>query len=115
MLCALLAGCGSDSDPRVSSVAPVVFQYSVKGMHCQGCVDAITDKVTHIKGVVDCRVNLQDNSATVAVRDASIEPEVKNGIERLGYTVSPYAPPPPAPAPTPIEVAPGAAKSGTTP
>jgi hypothetical protein len=42
----------------------------------------------HIDGVVDCRVNLKDNSATIAVRDAAVEPQVKSGIEKLGYTVS---------------------------
>ena len=83
-----LNGCGPDADPRVSNTAPVVYQYAIKGMHCQNCVDAITDKAMHIDGVVDCRVNLKDNSATIAVRDAAVEPQVKSGIEKLGYTVS---------------------------
>ena len=87
-LIAGLNGCGPDADPRVSNTAPVVYQYAIKGMHCQNCVDAITDKAMHIDGVVDCRVNLKDNSATIAVRDAAVEPQVKSGIEKLGYTVS---------------------------
>ena len=87
-LLAGLNGCGPDADPRVSDTAPVVYQYAIKGMHCQNCVDAITDKAMHIDGVVDCRVNLKDNSATIAVRDAAVEPQVKSGIEKLGFTVS---------------------------
>ncbi len=87
-LLAELNGCGPDADPRVSDTAPVVYQYAIKGMHCQNCVDAITDKAMHIDGVVDCRVNLKDNSATIAVRDAAVEPQVKSGIEKLGFTVS---------------------------
>ena len=87
-LLAGLNGCGPDADPRVSDTAPVVYQYAIQGMHCQNCVDAITDKAMHIDGVVDCRVNLKDNSATIAVRDAAVEPQVKSGIEKLGYTVS---------------------------
>jgi len=86
-LLAGLNGCGPDADPRVGDTAPVVYQYAIKGMHCQNCVDAITDKAMHIDGVVDCRVNLKDNSATIAVRDAAVEPQVKSGIEKLGYTV----------------------------
>lgn len=87
-LIAGLNGCGPGADPRVSDTAPVVYQYAIQGMHCQNCVDAITDKAMHIDGVVDCRVNLKDNSATIAVRDAAVEPQVKSGIEKLGFTVS---------------------------
>ena len=83
-----LCGCGPDADPRVSDTAPVVYQYAIKGMHCQNCVDAITDKAMHTDGVVDCKVNLKDNSAMIAMRDSAVEPQVKSGIEKLGYTVT---------------------------
>ena len=84
----VLAACGPAADPRVSDAAPVVYQYAIEGMHCQNCVDAITDKAMHTDGVVDCKVNLKDNSAMIAMRDASVEPQVKTGIEKLGYTVT---------------------------
>jgi len=83
-----LNGCGPDVDPRVSDTAPVVYQYAIEGMHCQNCVDAITDKAMHTDGVVDCRVNLKEKSAIVAMRDDTVEPKVKTGIEKLGYTVT---------------------------
>lgn len=88
--CAILTlcACAPDSDPRVSDTAPVVYQYSIEGMHCQSCADAITDKAMHIDGVVDCKVNLKDNSAMIAMRDATVQPQVKSGIEKLGYTVT---------------------------
>ena len=84
----VLAACGPAVDPRVSDTAPVVYQYAIEGMHCQNCVDAITDKAMHIDGVVDCRVNLKENSAMIAMRDSAVEPQVKSGIEKLGYTVT---------------------------
>ncbi len=84
----VLAACGPAADPRVSDAAPVVYQYAIKGMHCQNCVDAITDKAMHTEGVVDCKVNLKDNSAMIAMRDSAVEPRVKTGIEKLGYTVT---------------------------
>ena len=84
----VLAACGPASDPRVSDTAPVVYQYAIEGMHCQNCVDAITDKAMHTDGVVDCRVNLKEKSARIAMRDAAVEPQVKTGIEKLGYTVT---------------------------
>jgi cation transport ATPase len=83
-----LNGCGPDVDPRVSDTAPVVYQYAIEGMHCQNCVDAITDKAMHTDGVVDCRVNLKEKSAIVAMRDDTVEPQVKTGIEKLGFTVT---------------------------
>ncbi|MEI6024541.1 MAG: hypothetical protein WCP80_08140, partial [Phycisphaerales bacterium] len=45
-----LNSCGPASDPRVSDTAPVVYQYAIEGMHCQNCVDAITDKAMHTDG-----------------------------------------------------------------
>ena len=87
-LIAGLNGCGPDADPRVSDTTPVVYQYAIKGMHCQGCVDAITDKAMRTDGVVDCKVNLKENSAMIAMRNSAVEPQVKSGIEKLGYTVT---------------------------
>ena len=84
----VLAACGPATDPRVSDTAPVVYQYAIEGMHCQNCVDAITDKAMHTDGVVDCRVNLKEKSAIVAMRDDTVEPQVKTGIEKLGFTVT---------------------------
>ena len=84
----VLAACGPAVDPRVSDTAPVVYQYAIEGMHCQNCVDAITDKAMHTDGVVDCRVNLKEKSAIVAMRDDTVEPQVKTGIEKLGFTVT---------------------------
>jgi copper chaperone CopZ len=84
----VLAACGPASDPRVSDTAPVVYQFAIEGMHCQSCVDAITDKAMHTDGVVDCRVNLKEKSAIVAMRDDTVEPQVKTGIEKLGFTVT---------------------------
>ncbi len=88
MLILALCGCGPEADPRVSASAPVVYQYAIKGMNCQGCADAITDKTMHINGVVDCKVNLKENSAMIAMRDSTVEPQVQSGIKKLGYTVT---------------------------
>ena len=90
-LAALPAACDRSDPraPRTSAAAPVALRYQVDGMHCQGCVDAITDKLKHLDGVVDCRVKLDDREALVAVRDASMAPAVQQAIEKLGYKVKP--------------------------
>jgi copper chaperone CopZ len=87
----LLGACGDSSPPdsRVSDAAPIVLHLQVDGMHCQGCVDAITDKVGRVDGVVDCRVNLENRQADVAVRQATAGPAVQRAIEGLGYKVTP--------------------------
>ena len=90
-LTAIAAACDRSDPlaPRTSAAAPVALRYQVDGMHCQGCVDAITDKLKHVDGVVDCRVKLEDRQADVAVRDASMAPAVQQAIEKLGYKVKP--------------------------
>jgi copper chaperone CopZ len=80
------------SDPlaaRTTPAAPVVIRLQVDGMHCQGCVDAINDKVKRVDGVVDCRVSLEQRQADVAVRETATGPEVRKAIEKLGYKVTP--------------------------
>lgn len=67
---------------------PVTVHYTVDGMHCDGCVAAITGKVTAIEGVSACSVSLEGRSADVTVNDPALTPKVREAIERLGYTVS---------------------------
>jgi copper chaperone CopZ len=68
-------------------------------MHCDGCVQAITDKVKHVDGVVDCRVSLADRQADVVVRDDTTALPVQHAIEKLGYKVKPLPAPTAAAAP----------------
>ena len=88
----LTFACDHAADPeqaRITPAAPVVLHLQVDGMHCQGCVDAITDKVKRVDGVVDCRVDLENRQADVAVRETSVGAEVRKAIEKLGYKVTP--------------------------
>ena len=90
-----LACCTESRKPELA----VALQYQVDGMHCDGCVQAITDKVTHLDGVTACRVSLQDRRADVSVRDRSMAPSVQKAIETLGYKVKPIEPTRPDTAP----------------
>lgn len=93
-------GCGDGGkDPRITATAPVALRYQVDGMHCDGCVQAITDKVKHVDGVVDCRVSLADRQADVVVRDDATALPVQHAIEKLGYKVKPLPAPTAAAAP----------------
>jgi copper chaperone CopZ len=96
LLLALLlpVACGDAGDEaRVSTTAPIALRFQVDGMHCDGCVNAITDKVKRVDGVVDCRVRLEQREADVAVRDAQAGEAAQKAIEKLGYKVKPLPTP----------------------
>lgn len=89
LLALIAALCGTGCGGAKGSGEPTTLVYQVDGMHCDGCVQAITDKVTHLDGVTTCRVNLQDRRAEVLVRDPSLAPAVQKAMETLGYKVKP--------------------------
>ncbi len=64
--------------------------FGVKGMHCDGCVNAVTTKVSRVEGVQSCEVSLEDESATI-VADPSAFANAQAAIEKLGYEVVPPA------------------------
>ncbi|HWL37016.1 MAG TPA: heavy-metal-associated domain-containing protein [Frankiaceae bacterium] len=60
--------------------------YTVDGMTCQHCVDAITGEVTKVGGVADVTVDLGAKTVTVdgePLDDAAI----RAAIDEAGYTV----------------------------
>ena len=69
--------------PKTETVTYVV------SMHCQNCVNKITDKVSFIKGVDDLKVSLKDRTVTVKYNPAKVEEQkIVEAIEKLGYTVT---------------------------
>ena len=86
-----VTGCTETSEP--AATAPAVAQESetiilgVEGMHCDGCVNAVTTKVSKVDGVDSCDVSLEDGTATVIADPASFD-AVQAAIARLGYTVT---------------------------
>ena len=61
--------------------------YSVPGMTCQHCVDAITSEVGQVPGVQSVIVDLENKTVTVdapAVDDAA----VRAAIDEAGYVVA---------------------------
>ncbi|MDZ4831422.1 MAG: heavy metal-associated domain-containing protein [Phycisphaerae bacterium] len=77
-----------DGTHRATVVANVTLTYDVEGMHCDGCVQAITAKVTKVKGVVSCDVKLDAKTATIVVSDANVQKDVEAAITKLGYKIT---------------------------
>ncbi len=77
-----------DAPPEaVLAAATHTVRYRVDGMHCDGCVGAITRKVTAVQGVTACEVSLEGGEATISMTSASVEVAVLEAIRKLGYTL----------------------------
>lgn len=62
--------------------------YTVAGMACDHCADAITDEVTEIDGVTGVRVDV--DAATIAVdatRDLDVA-EIRTAVTEAGYELA---------------------------
>ena len=66
-------------------------------MHCQNCVNKLTDKLSFLKGVEDFKISFKDKTVTIKYDPAKIQEEtfVQN-IEKLGYTATKQQNPPAA-------------------
>lgn len=60
--------------------------YSVTGMSCQHCVDAITSEVGQVTGVSGVAVDLA--ASTVTVEGAADDAAVRAAIDEAGYAVA---------------------------
>ncbi|KAK9474780.1 E1-E2 ATPase-domain-containing protein [Dipodascopsis tothii] len=59
--------------------------FSVGGMTCAACTNAITAQVKMVEGVIDVNVDLLGHSATVVMQSEGLVDEVKETIEDVGY------------------------------
>jgi copper chaperone len=73
-----LVACGE------TQIAPIAMKIPVQGMHCEGCVDAITDKVMKIEGVKSCAVSLEKSEADIEA-PPTLRPSIEAAIKKLGY------------------------------
>lgn len=60
--------------------------YSVEGMSCAHCVNAITDEVRKLPGVGEVAVDLAAKTVTVT-GDPVDDNDVRGAIDEAGYTV----------------------------
>ncbi len=78
LLALTLVACGE------TQIVPIAMKIPVKGMHCEGCVDAITDKVMKIEGVKSCAVSLEKSEADIEA-PPTLRPSIEAAIKKLGY------------------------------
>jgi len=62
--------------------------FTVTGMTCQHCVDAVTEEVGQLAGVTDVRVDLASGAVDI-VSDTPVEEQaVRGAVEEAGYTLA---------------------------
>lgn len=59
----------------------------IEGMHCEGCVKRIENVLTKIKGIENFKVNLEEKSVYLEVKNDKVLNEAKQKIENLGFEV----------------------------
>jgi copper ion binding protein len=61
--------------------------YTVEGMTCQHCVNAVTTEVGRLPGVSEVAVDLGAQRVTVSSETPLAEPELRAAIDEAGYTL----------------------------
>ena len=59
--------------------------YTVSGMTCSHCVNAVTEEVTKIPGVTDVQVDLASGAVTIASESGVDDNAVKAAVDEAGY------------------------------
>ncbi len=86
-----VSGCGhlpATPDTSASTAQPTTLVFKVEGMHCNGCVEAITAEIREVEGVSAVSVSLENHSARVEVVNPSRAVPVQSAITSLGYKVT---------------------------
>jgi copper chaperone CopZ len=60
----------------------------VEGMSCSGCVNAVRNALTGIKGVEEAVVSLEESSARIVHVEEAAVADLVAAIEAAGYTAS---------------------------
>lgn len=95
ILFVLFAACNntatSDQSTETTTTEEVVYEFAeipITGMHCDGCVNTITNALKEIDGVSDAKTSLEKEIAKVKYDPAKVDIEqFKTAIEGKGYGV----------------------------
>ena len=68
---------------------PVTAQYTVTGMTCGHCVQAVTEELFSISGVQKVDVDLSSGEVTVVSDEQLSSEAVASAVDEAGYALSP--------------------------
>jgi copper chaperone CopZ len=67
---------------------PTTATYTVTGMTCGHCVQAVTDELTALAGVSDVQVSLADGAVTVTSVGPLDPADVAAAVDEAGYVLA---------------------------
>ncbi len=91
-----LTGCsGSDVQKPATATAAAKqttqVAYTVTGMHCNSCAEAITAEVAAVKGVRSVQCTFESKCAVLEVNNPAAQADAERAITKLGFTIAPCA------------------------
>jgi copper ion binding protein len=66
----------------------VTSTYTVTGMTCSHCVQAVTGEISALAGVADVRVDLASGAVTVTSDAPLTDDDVRAAIDEAGYELA---------------------------
>lgn len=66
---------------------PTTATYTVTGMTCGHCVQAVTEELTALAGVSDVQVSLADGAVTVTSEGPLDPADVAAAVDEAGYAL----------------------------
>ena len=69
-------------------IAMATKTYTVTGMTCSHCVNAVHSEITHIPGVTDVRVDLASGALTVTSEQPVDDAAVAAAVDEAGYDLA---------------------------
>jgi copper chaperone CopZ len=66
----------------------VTNTYTVTGMTCSHCVQAVTGELSSLPGVEDVRVDLSSGAVTVTSEAPLAENDVRAAVDEAGYDLA---------------------------
>ena len=73
---------------RMSGQMSVTTTYTVSGMTCQHCVNAVTGELSSLTGVDDVQVDLGSGAVTVTSAAPLDEADVRAAVDEAGYELA---------------------------
>lgn len=90
----VLSGCsGSDvQQPTAATTAAkqtTQVAYTVTGMHCNSCAEAITAEVAAVQGVRSVQCTFESKCAVLELDNPTAQADAERAITKLGFTIAP--------------------------
>jgi copper chaperone CopZ len=67
---------------------PVTTTYTVTGMTCEHCVNAVTGELVALPGVDDVRIDLRTGGVTVTSAAPLAADDVRAAVDEAGYELA---------------------------